>query len=113
MVKKEKTDCFWHSTSYTAWRKRLLNAKLLLLKELLIHENKPKTKRVRSCRRRLRNTGWWETVNSEYSDERFKQTFRVSRETFNSLISKIEHDITKTETAETPISASKRLAVCL
>ena len=25
-------------------------------------------------------TGWWETVNSEYSDERFKQTFRVSRE---------------------------------
>ena len=55
----------------------------------------------------------WETVNSEYSDERFKQTFRVSRETFNFLLSKIEHDITKKETAETPLSASKRLAVCL
>ena len=32
----------------TAWRKCLLKAKLLLLKELLIRENKPKTKRVRS-----------------------------------------------------------------
>ena len=79
----------------TVWRKCLLKAKLLLLKELLIRENKPKTKRVRSCRRHLRNTGWWETVNSEYSDETSKQTFRVSRE------------------AEIPISASKRLAVCL
>ena len=50
VVEKEKTDCFLHSTSYR-WRKRLLKAKLLLLKELLIHENKPKTKQVRSCRR--------------------------------------------------------------
>ena len=50
------------------WRKRFLKAKLLLLKELLIHENKLKPKRVRSGRRQLRNTGWWE---SEYSDERF------------------------------------------
>ena len=61
----------------------------------------------------LRNTGWWETVNSEYSDETSKQTFRVSRETFNFLLSKIENDMTKKETAEIPISASKRLAVCL
>ena len=52
----------------TAWRKRLLKAKLLMLKELLIHENKQRTKQVRSCRRHLRNTGWWETVNREYSD---------------------------------------------
>ena len=43
----------------------------------------------------------------------FKQTVRVTRETFNFLLSKIEHDITKKETAETPISASKRLAVRL
>ena len=95
----------------TAWRKRLLKAKLLMLKELLIHENKQRTKRVRSCRRHLRNTGWWETVNREYSDERFKQTFCVSRETFNFLLFNIEQDITKKETAETHISASKRL-VC-
>ena len=50
-------------------------------------------------------------VNTEMKD--FKQTVRVSRETFNFLLSKIEHDITKKETAETLISASKRLAVCL
>ena len=82
-----------------------------MLKELLIHENKQRTERVRSCRRHLRNTGWWETVNREYSDERFKQTFCVSRETFNFLLFNIEQDITKKETAETHISASKRL-VC-
>ena len=85
----------------------------MLLKEFLIHENKQKTKRVRSCRRHLRNTVWWQTVSSEYSDERFDQTFRVSRVTFNFLLPKIEHDITKKETAETPISASKGLVVCL
>ena len=66
---------------------------------------------VCSCRDQLRNAGQWETVNSEYSNERLKQTFRVSRETFNFLSSKIEPDITKKETAETPISANKRFAV--
>ena len=96
----------------TAWRKRFLKAKLLLLKEFLIHENKPKTKRVRSCRCHLRNTGWWETVNREYSNERFKQTFCVCRETFNFLLFKLEHDITKKETADTPISCSVPLQTC-
>ena len=80
---------------------------------LLIHGNKLKTKRVCSWRRHLRNTGWWETVNSEYSDKRFKQTFRVSRKTFNFLLTKVEQEITKKETAETPVSASKRLPLCL
>ena len=70
-------------------------------------------KRVPPYRSHLRNTGWWETVNTEYNDERFKQTFCASRETFDFLLSKIQHDITKKETGETPISASKHLALCL
>ena len=45
--------------------------------------------------------------NSQYNECEY------SDETFNFLLSYIEHDITKKETAETPISASKRLAVCL
>ena len=72
--------------------------------EKTFHENKPKRKWVGSCRRHFRNTGCWETVNSEYSDERFKQMFCVSRETFNFLLSKTEDDITKKQTAETPIT---------
>ena len=94
---KRRRQIVSYIAQVTACRKRLLKAKLLSLKELLVRENKPKTKRVRYCRRHLRNTGWQETVNSEYSDERFKQTFRVSRKTFNFLLSKIEHYITKKE----------------
>ena len=72
-----------------------------------------KKKRIRICRRFCRNNGWWETVESDYDDKRFKETFRLSRETFNFILSKIESDIEKHETAEVPISASMRLAVCL
>ena len=112
LVEKEKTDFFWHSTSYSM-EKTFTKTKSDVLKELLIHGNKLKTKRVCSWRCHLRNTGWWETVNSEYSDKRFKQTFRVSRKTFNFLLTKVEQEITKKETAETPVSASKRLPLCL
>ena len=32
---------------------------------------------VRSCRRFRRNSGWWDEVWNNYSDKRFKQTFRI------------------------------------
>ena len=37
--------------------------------------------RKRSCRRFVRNQGWWYTVVNDYSDERLKYTFRMSRNT--------------------------------
>ena len=49
----------------------------------------------------------------KWSYVRIKQAFRVSRETFNFLLSKIEDNVTKTETVETPLSARKRLIVSL
>ena len=36
----------------------------------------------RSCRRLVRNTGWWENVWNNYSEAQFKKTFRISRATF-------------------------------
>ena len=91
-------------------KKRLLKLKLLLTQ--ILHSS-PKKERLRSCRRLYRNTGWWETVQTEYDNKRFKETFRISRETFNFILPKIRHDIEKRETAETPVSPELRLAVCL
>ena len=46
--------------------------------------------RKRSCRRFIRNYGLWEIVQSTYIDDRFKQAFRVGKETFYFILSKIE-----------------------
>ena len=44
----------------------------------------------RSCRL-ARNSGWWNLVWRTYSAARFKKTFRVSRETFSFILSRIRH----------------------
>ena len=87
--------------------------KLRHLLAMLNHDNISKTRRIRCCRRFPRNKGWWETVLTEYTDKRFKESFRVSRETFNYILAKIGKDITKQITSEIRISPDMRLAVCL
>ena len=42
-----------------------------------------------------RNIGWWENVWSNYSDKRFKKTFRVSRQTLSFTLCQIRGDIEK------------------
>ncbi len=42
--------------------------------------------RHRSCRRSIRNTGWWELVWATCVEGRFKKAFRVSRKTFNFIL---------------------------
>ena len=59
------------------------------------------------------NTFWWESVWNNYSDDRFKQTFRLSRSTFTFVLSHIRHKVVKEYVAEEPISAEKRLGICL
>ncbi len=49
--------------------------------------------RVRSCRRKTRRIGWWESVWNTYSDKRFKKTFRLSKATFSYILNKIDADI--------------------
>ena len=52
-------------------------------------------------------------VSETYSDSKFKETFRVKRETFFYILEKIEGSISKQSTSEEPISADKRLAICI
>ena len=68
---------------------------------------------VRSCRRFICNTGWWDTVWTRYTDDRFKRTFRVSRGTFMYVLSFIHDKIHKQFITEKPISAEMRLGLCL
>ena len=68
----------------------------------------------RSCRRLRRNiTGWFEFIQDTYSDRRFKKTFRVSKATFQYILSHIGYDLEKETVTEIPISAEFRLAICL
>ena len=55
---------------------------LLLIFCILINSRNSNRMFTRSCRRFIRNTGWWTNVWNTYSDARFKKLFRVSRVTF-------------------------------
>ena len=70
---------------------------------------------VRSCRRQVRNEGWFANCEREYNDEngRWKEAFRVSKKTFNYILSYIEADLQKAHMVECPISPAERLAICL
>ncbi len=66
----------------------------------------------RSCRRLLRNEGWWDLIYRG-SDDRFKKSLWVTRETFYSVLNSIRKDIEKDTITEVPISPECRLAICL
>ena len=68
---------------------------------------------TRSCRRLPRNKGWWNVVWHSYSNVRFKRTFRVSKETFNYILSKIRPRLERETMTEEPISPECRLGICL
>ena len=78
-------------------------------------ENHAIVQRHRSCRRYTRNSasGWWENVWSNYSDKRFKKTFKVSRQTFLFILCQIRGDMEKDSLTEASISPECRLGICL
>ena len=74
--------------------------------------------RIRTCRRKLRKTGWWESVWNSYSERRFKKTFRISKATFSYILDRIKADIQPKHPgqwgfAEKPISPACRLGITL
>jgi len=94
----------------------LLQQCLNHLKTLIVihHFNEKKSlRKPRSCRRLLRNQGWWETVRDNYDDNRFYETFRMSRTTFYHILGKISNQITKEFVTEEPIPADFRLAITI
>ena len=97
-------------------RRTMLKAYLLTLLLLLYDKvvaSREARRRQRSCRCLPRNAGWWDNVKDHYSNARFKETFRISRETFSFILERIKHDIEKKSLTEEPIPAEIRLAVCL
>ena len=71
------------------------------------------TVRQRSVRRLQRNTGWWKLVWKTYSEDRFKKTFRLTKETFQFILDRIYHLLKKQSITEDAISPESRLGVCL
>ena len=93
--------------------RRLLLLRLCFVTVLLLSSRNNSTVRVLSSRRFPRNTGWFEHVWETYSDARFKKTFRVSKQTFLYILSKIEGNLLRQTLTEEPISPAFRLAMCL
>ena len=102
---------FFESFAIALSRRRQLIQACLLIVTLLTSQNKKEC--IRSCRRLPRNSGWWDRVWHIYSDERFKRTFRVSRKTFNFILSRIRNKLERETVSEDPISPELRLGLCL
>ena len=94
-------------------RKRFLARMCLWICLLFQSVESNDIQRHRSCRRSVRNTGWWELVWATYDEGRFKKAFRVSRETFDFILKSIRPDIEKNTVTEIPVSPECRLAICL
>ena len=93
-----------------------LNLLRNLLRNLLAtyHFMKRKEQRKpRSCRRFLRNQGWWETVKDTYDDSRFCETFRMTRATLYYILSKISDQIQKKFVTEESFPPYFRLAITI
>ena len=102
-------------TYITLRRCRLRNLLFLLLQNEALSQSYDhiRSDDKRSCRRYLRNSGWFSNVWENYSDERFKTIFRVSRETFTNILGFIRDDLRREYLCETPISPEERLGICL
>ena len=89
-----------------------IEAILLLVQE---HEeiNRRERRKARSCRRSLHNTGWWDLVRDTYSPERFYETLRMSRATFNHILVRIHDKLLKKTVTEEPIPPDFRLAITI
>ena len=97
----------------TTKRRQLINVCKLSLLLVTSRGIAVTNKYKRSCRRLERNNGWFNLVWSTYSEQRFKKTFRVSRETFSFILARIRHALERDTVNEEPISPECRLAICL
>ena len=97
----------------TTKRRQLINVCILSLLLVTSRGIALTNKYKRSCRRLERNNGWFNLVWSTYSEQRFKKTFRVSRETFSFILARIRHALERDTVNEEPISPECRLAIGL
>ena len=67
----------------------------------------------RRWRRLELNTGWWDLVWNTYSPDRFKRTFRISRETFDFILNRIRGSLEKQSVNEDAVPPELRSEVYL
>ena len=93
----------------TLRRRRLRNLLFLLLQNEASSQSydRVQSHHKRSCRRYLRNSGWFSNVWENYSEESFKTIFRVSRETFTNILGFICDDLQREYICGTPILLKK------
>lgn len=113
LAKNKKRRAFLQNilVAAVARRRKMLRVAMLIL--VLCINMIRKRSVVRTCRRFVRNSGWWRLVWNDYSDDRFKKTFRISRNTFMYILEKVRHKLTKEIVAEFPVSPELRLAIFL
>ena len=115
-IMKQRRRQLRQNTLLLYLKKRALMLRTFLLCSLFLTRSlaelarKP---RIRSCRRLIRNPGWWENVWQNYTSSRFKLTFRISRETFSFILDRIRPELERKTVVEEPISPECRLAICL
>ena len=94
-------------------QQRILKVMIIAGLFLLARQQVNTVDRFRSCRRLLRNHGWWDNVWSSYSNKWFKNCFSVSRQTFLYLLEHLRNDLEKVSLTEDRIPPECRLAICL
>ena len=92
-------------------RRRRVSSICILLLLALIQRNDV-VEPIRTCRRLLRNSGWWDTVWNDYSEARFNKTF-ITRGTFLYILSQIRNQLERQTVTEDPIFPELRLPACL
>ena len=93
------------------WIVLLSLARLLLL----LREQNLSVERVRgqSCKHLPKSNIWWEMVSRTYTDERFKKTFRISKNMFNFILNQTRDYLECHTVNEEPLSAKCQLGICL
>ena len=71
------------------------------------------SKKSSSCRGYIRNSGRWGLVWRQYDDSRFKQTFRLSKDTLIFILSRIHEVIVKKDSVEEAITPEIRLVISI
>ena len=99
-------------------RRPKLLLKVCLMLVVLLKENQQNQilhaqPQLRRWRRSEGNTGWWDLVWNTYSPDRFKKTFRVSRETFDFILNRIRGSLEKQSVTEDAVPPEFRSRVCL
>ena len=108
-IRKKRKKMNTLITYITLRRRRLRNLLFLLLQNEALSQSYDRIRSHHkiSYRRYLRNSGWFSNVWENYSDERFKTIFRVSRETFTNILGFICDDLQREYLCGTPILLKK------